>query len=100
MAMRGARGEEVFLKVRLVRASQRWASAADAEGVRVIEVIALRNGGWRRWSSILGMCGLGLVRGYFCEAGDIFTGAGIAGVRCGKVMMGWDGDNFNYGWGN
>lgn len=58
--MRGASGVADFLNERLVRASQRCASAADAEDVREIEVMAPRNGGCSRWSNILGMYGLEL----------------------------------------
>lgn len=56
-------------------ASQRCVSAAEADDVRVIEVMAPRSGGCSRWSNILGwdVClrDWGL-RFLWIEAGDIF----------------------------
>lgn len=69
--------------MRFASASQRCGSAAEADDVRVIEVIAPRSGGCSRWSNILGwdVClrDWGL-RFLWIEAGDIFLrGPGLEG---------------------
>lgn len=90
--MRGASGEEDFLNERCARASQRCVSAADADDVREMQVMAPRNGGWRRGSNILGCMG------WEVRSADIFVMGwlvmlflrGPRSTVCEVVMGVWD----------